>query len=96
MTWCEQKSRDFWEVNAFAHSERHTAADFLQLRASSGHVLELTSEHLVYIAGKASPVPAKDVKLGDSLFVRRATITARIIWCWRGRCKRDHFKSSGR
>merc|ERR1711998_58492 len=60
----------FSKVYAFAHHEPGTTAEFVKLHTASGHALELTSEHLVHVAGgRNAYVPAKEVEVGDLLTV---------------------------
>ncbi|CAB9521813.1 Desert hedgehog protein [Seminavis robusta] len=54
-------------VYAFAHYERKSKADFLQFSLEHKQMLEVTSEHLVYLYGLSQPVRAGSVRVGDVL-----------------------------
>jgi len=55
-------------IYAFAHHAPDKEATFLQIHGDSGDpLLELTSDHLVFLANKKNPVLAKSVKVGDML-----------------------------
>lgn len=55
-------------VYAFAHREHTKTIDFIQLHSKEhGMPLEISREHLVFLAGKTNPVRADWVEVGDIL-----------------------------
>lgn len=55
-------------VYTFTHMHRTKPAVFLQIHTDSSEMpLELTETHMLFLEGKANPVPAHLVKLGDAL-----------------------------
>jgi Hint module len=57
----------FQSVYSFAHRDPNEKATFLKIHSDNGQPLELTHEHLVFLADKKNPVRAKSVKVGDVL-----------------------------
>jgi Hint module len=56
----------FEPLYAFAHRNKGQEATFLKITTDLNS-LEVTEEHLVYIAGKTRPVRADSIKVGDEL-----------------------------
>ena len=54
-------------VYSFGHLDKTRETEFLQIETNAGNSLETTSGHLVYVDGKAAPVRADSIKLGDAL-----------------------------
>lgn len=54
-------------VYAWAHLEETTKATFLQIHTASKNMLEITAKHMVFVDGKADPIPAIAIQIGDSL-----------------------------
>lgn len=54
-------------IYAFGHHHETFEATFIKLIAESGRWLELTVAHLLHIKGKAHPVRADSVQIGDRL-----------------------------
>jgi len=67
------ESGDFEPVIAFAHRAPTVAAEFLQFKTVAGD-LEMTADHLVFVAGKSSPVRADSIQVGDALRGEGATV----------------------
>ena len=60
------------EIYAFAHKDSVETGDYLQLRTASERVLEITVDHHVHRTapyGTKEVVPARDVRVGDTLWV---------------------------
>lgn len=57
----------YQQVYAWGHKSADQKATFVQLYTNSEEPLELTGEHLVYVAGKTNPVRADSVQTGDVL-----------------------------
>jgi len=55
-------------IYSFGHISRDTQSDFLRLHTQSS-VLELSMDHMVYLVNKPVPIPADQVKVGDTLKV---------------------------
>jgi len=55
-------------IYSFGHISRDTQSDFLRLHTQSS-VLELSKDHMVYVVDKPVPIPADQVKAGDTLKV---------------------------
>jgi hypothetical protein len=54
-------------VYAFGHYKADEPANFIQLTTASASTLEMTGQHLVYVADKVNPVRADSIKVGDVL-----------------------------
>lgn len=71
-------------VYAFGHYHPSQPAEFLQLHHSLGNsnndnnikALEVTADHLIFLRGKAAPVPAQNIQVGDILRTGNAEETA--------------------
>ena len=60
----EGQNRAAYEpIYSFAHFERHAKADFLQFSLEGKQLLEVTSEHLVYVHGSSQPAFNKTFSL---------------------------------
>jgi len=67
----------FESVYAFAHHNRNRSTVFLQIRTANlsnetSAVLEITGEHLVYLANNVAPVRADSLQIGDTLQSRNS------------------------
>ena len=61
---------EYEPVYAFGHFTESVAGKFYQITMTNDGMtepLEITGEHLVYLAGKQSPVRADSIRVGDSL-----------------------------
>jgi len=54
----------------YLHIEPEMRAEFIQLRCEDGSQLDISPEHLLFksVNGRAKPVPAKSIEIGESLF----------------------------
>jgi hypothetical protein len=59
-------SNTYQPVYAFGHYKADVPANFIQLTTSAS-TLEMTGQHLVYVADKVNPVRADSIKVGDIL-----------------------------
>ena len=50
-----------------SHQSMTVPSEYVQLTTREGHIIELTDKHMIFLDGKASPVPAGMVKVGDKL-----------------------------
>ena len=57
----------YQEVYGFAHNDNVTQATFLQIHTREHKPLEISGEHLVFLAGRTAPVRADSVAIGDDL-----------------------------
>lgn len=73
---CDGKEGDFSRVYSFAHLDRNIEYDFVQIHTEESKTpLELTYNHMVFLANKA--VPVAEVSVGDMLGDKKVTkITA--------------------
>jgi Hint module len=68
-------------VYAFGHYHPSQPADFFQLHHSLGNknqALEVTADHLVFLQGKAAPVPAQNIQVGDNLMTSNSEDAASV------------------
>ncbi|CAB9525385.1 Desert hedgehog protein [Seminavis robusta] len=61
------ESGDFSPIYAFGHFQPDQASTFLQLHTGNDKPIEISAEHLIFLAGQDSPVRADAVQVGDSL-----------------------------
>jgi hypothetical protein len=59
----------FSTVYAFGHKTKNIQANFIQLKTVSEDVLELSEYHQVFVGKSLIPTYAKNVKLGDELYI---------------------------
>ena len=59
-------------VITFIHRQPEVMQEFLQITTERNNILKITEDHLLFVetTGKAKAIPARDVKVGDTLFVR--------------------------
>jgi len=58
----------FQPVYSFAHKHGNIPTNFLSLKTTASKApLEVTGNHLLYVSGKADPVRAADIQVGDKL-----------------------------
>ena len=55
------------KVYTFGHIEKEVETKFLQIQTDKKQVLEVTSEHLVFLSDNINPIRADDVQVGDML-----------------------------
>ena len=60
-------SGEYQPIYAFAHRDTDTVLDFLRIHTQSARALEITKDHLVFVAGQSSPVRAETIQPGDKL-----------------------------
>lgn len=60
-------NKEYQPVYTFAHYLPSKPAEFLQVSTDQGTVLEMTGEHLVFLANKISAVRADSLQVGDVL-----------------------------
>ena len=62
----------FEPVITFIHRQPEVMQEFLQITTERNNILKITEDHLLFVekTGKAKAIPARDVKVGDTLFVR--------------------------
>ncbi|CAB9521472.1 expressed unknown protein [Seminavis robusta] len=67
-------------VYAFAHHAPNVEVEFLQLHTNGAAdpILEVTKDHLVFVKGKAQPVQAGLVSVGDDLFSQSETTLTKV------------------
>jgi Hint module len=66
----------FEPLYAFGHLYKEKEATFLKITTDNNGSLEVTAAHLVYIAGKAHPVRADSITVGDKLQAANGLNTA--------------------
>ena len=54
-------------VYSFAHLDKTKVTEFIQIETDAGNSLEATSAHFVFVDGKAAPVRADSIQVGDAL-----------------------------
>ena len=54
-------------VYAFAHLDKASEADFLQIQLENGNAVEATASHFLFVDGKPAAVRADSIKVGDVL-----------------------------
>jgi len=59
-------------VITFIHRQPEVMQKFLQITTEKNNILKITEDHLLFVemTGKATAIPARDVKVGDILYVR--------------------------
>jgi len=59
-------------VITFIHRQPEVVQEFLQITTAKNNILKITEDHLLFVerTGKATAIPAKEVKVGDTLYVR--------------------------
>ena len=62
----------FEPVITFIHRQPEVMQEFLQINTERNNILKITEDHLLFVEkiGKAKAIPARDVKVGDTLYVR--------------------------
>eukprot|EP00547_Thalassionema_nitzschioides_P014090 CAMPEP_0194244646 /NCGR_PEP_ID=MMETSP0158-20130606/11666_1 /TAXON_ID=33649 /ORGANISM="Thalassionema nitzschioides, Strain L26-B" /LENGTH=846 /DNA_ID=CAMNT_0038980195 /DNA_START=88 /DNA_END=2625 /DNA_ORIENTATION=+ len=77
----------FEPVYAFGHYQPTVVGDsFLELTFRSGSSLQISPDHLVFVAGETTPIPAKDLSVGQSVVlssssgsITTTTTTTRLV-----------------
>ena len=64
LAWMRQRERE--ESNRLFQALARADAEFVQL-VTQESTLEMSGEHLVFVAGKANPVRADSIQVGDVL-----------------------------
>jgi len=59
-------------VIIFIHRQLEVMQEFLQIKTEKNNILKITEDHLLFVekTGKATAIPARDVRVGDILYVR--------------------------
>lgn len=59
-------------VITFIHRQPEVMQEFLQITTERNNILKITEDHLLFVekTGKATAIPARDVKVRDTLYVR--------------------------
>jgi len=59
-------------VITFIHRQPEVVQEFLQITTEKSNILKITEDHLLFVerTGKATAIPARDVKVGDTLYVK--------------------------
>ena len=62
----------FEPVITFIHRQPEVMQEFLQIITEKSNILKITEDYLLFVekTGKATAIPARDVKVGDTLYVR--------------------------
>ena len=62
----------FEPVITFIHRQPEVLQEFLQITTEKNNILKITEDHLLFAerTDKATAIPARDVKVGDTLYVR--------------------------
>ncbi|XP_020609694.1 warthog protein 1-like [Orbicella faveolata] len=62
----------FEPVITFIHRQPEVMQEFLQITTEKNNILRIIEDHLLFVekTGKATAIPARDVKVGDILYVR--------------------------
>ena len=68
-------SGDYQPIYAFAHRDTDAFLEFLRIHTKSDSIaaLEITKDHLVFVAGQRSPVRAESIRPGDKLLTAEGT-----------------------
>ena len=59
-------------VFAFIHRQTDVMQEFLKINTTKNKILKITGDHLLFVekTGQATAIPARDVKIGDTVYVR--------------------------
>ena len=59
-------------VITFIHCQPEVMQEYLKITTEKSNILKITEDHLLFVEkmGQAAAIPARDVKVGDTLYVR--------------------------
>ena len=59
-------------VFSFIHRQPEVVQDFLKITTTKSKILKITKDHLLFVqkVGQAKAIPARDLKVGDTVYVR--------------------------